>query len=176
LTQTRLDKCTTVHLENCTIVQLNNCTTVQLNNCTTVQQHLYNIWTACIVPCTEVTIYNVLSGFQIWLGLFWACSMKFQGKGPTVSSEAVVLDNCTELYLSENSGRLESDLDSSLTCGWQSYISEQTSSYRQWCIPPSHRSSSFLRQMPLFLNKCTNVFSKINQESLSCSLYIQGNI
>ncbi len=79
-------------------------------------------------------------------------------------SEAVVLDNCTELYLSENSSRLESDLDSSLTCGWQSYNSEQTSSYRQWCIPPSHRSSIFLRQMPLF--------SKINQESLSCSLYM----
>jgi hypothetical protein len=30
--------------------------------------------------------------------------------------EAVVLDNCTELYLSENSSRHESDLDSTLTC------------------------------------------------------------
>jgi hypothetical protein len=48
-------------------------------------------------------------------------------------TEAVALDNCAELYLSENSSRLESDLDSSLTCGWQSYNSEHTSSYRQWC-------------------------------------------
>jgi hypothetical protein len=73
------------------------------------------------------------------------------------TAEAVVLDNCAELYLSENSSRLESDLNSSLTCGGQRYNSEQTSSYRQWCIPRSHRSSIFLHQMPLF--------TKINQES-----------
>ncbi len=75
-----------------------------------------------------------------------------------LKTEAVVLDNWTELHLSENSSQLESDLDSSLTCGWQSYNSEQTASYRQWCIPPSHHGSIFLRKMPLLLNKCTKSF------------------
>jgi hypothetical protein len=39
-----------------------------------------------------------------------------QGADYCRTPEAVVLDNCAKLYLSENSSRLESDFDSSLTC------------------------------------------------------------
>jgi hypothetical protein len=48
-----------------------------------------------------------------------------------IISEAVVLDKRAEFHVSEDLGRLESDLDTSLTCSWQRCNSEQMSSYRQ---------------------------------------------
>jgi hypothetical protein len=44
--------------------------------------------------------------------------------------EVMVFNKCAELHLSEDSCRLESDLDSSLTCSWQRCNSES----RPWLI------------------------------------------
>ncbi len=58
------------------------------------------------------------NGFRS-IGTYSPCVCKIEDS--VEHPEAVVLDNCAELYLSENSSRLESYLDSSLTCVWQSY-------------------------------------------------------
>ncbi len=78
--------------------------------------------------CNKLLLLLLITNSSLWFG----------GGGDSTwkDPEAVVLDNCAELHLSENSKLTESDLDSSLTCVWWSYNSDQMSSYRQWCIPP----------------------------------------
>jgi hypothetical protein len=82
--------------------------------------------------CLSTFLSDLLSVCLSFVCLLPACMSKHIYRYP----EAVVFDNCTELHLSENSGGLESDFDSSLTCVWQRYNSEQASSHRQWPVPP----------------------------------------